>query len=277
MEGKLNSLHHARQYAISNGISSLDAELLLCHVSGLSRGPLHAYPEKVLTPAQYQQFQALVQRRYNGEPLAYLLQQKEFWSLTLEVTPDTLIPRPETELLVELTLAQLPAESVQSIADLGTGSGAIALALALEHPHWRITATDNYPATLAVAQRNAQRLAITNIEFYQGDWLAALPPTHFDAIISNPPYIAEHDAHLADLTYEPSHALSAGSDGLDALNKIIRQAWNYLRGGGWLLLEHGFDQALAVQHQLQTMGYQDVTTHRDLAGHARVTVGRKLC
>jgi release factor glutamine methyltransferase len=269
-------LHHARQHALSKGISSLDAELLLCHVSGLPRTTLYAHPKHTLTPEQYQQFQALLQRRSNGEPLAYLLHQKEFWSLILDVTPDTLIPRPETELLVELALTTLPSDTVQHVADLGTGSGAIALALATERPHWRIIATDNYPATLAVARRNAQRLGITNVAFRQGDWLTALPSTYFDAIISNPPYIAEHDTHLANLTYDPLHALSAGNNGLTALYTIIEQALNYLHADGWLLLEHGFNQALAVQQKLHTMSYQEVVTHRDLAGHARVTMGRKL-
>lgn len=254
----------------------LDAELLLAHILNLPRSSLHAYPEKSLTPAQQQQFDTLVQRRVSGESIAHLLGEKEFWSLNLRVTKDTLIPRPETELLVELTLAKLAPEPIQHIADLGTGSGAIALAIASERPHWQVTATDNYPATLEVAQHNAKRLQLTPIEFRRGDWCRALPLKKFNAIVSNPPYIAENDPHLTtdSLRHEPKPALVSGKDGLTALTAIINNAAQYLAEGGWLLLEHGYEQGSAVRELMLAAGYLEVVTYQDLSGLERVTAGR---
>ncbi len=254
--------------------SHLEAELLLALALQKPRSSLYAYPECSLTPPQIEQFSSLLKRRSSGEPLAYILGEKEFWSLPLHITQDTLVPRPETELLVELVLKTLPAQP-QQLADLGTGSGAIALALAKERPAWRLTATDASHQALQVAQQNAKRLEITNLEFLQGDWCAALPAQKYHALISNPPYIAENDPHLADLTFEPKQALVSGASGLDALGKIIQQSPNYLTIGGWIFLEHGCDQAAAVKELLAATGYHNVMTHQDLSGQDRVTAGRQ--
>lgn len=250
----------------------LETELLLMHVLNTSRSTLIAYPERTLDTTQHHHFTALLARRMRGEPIAYLLNEKEFWSLPLHVTPDTLIPRPETELLVECMLQQLP-HSTQHIADLGTGSGAIALALAHERPNWQIAATDRSPATLAIAQNNAQRLGITHITFHCGDWHTALPPHQYNAIASNPPYLRADDPHLqqGDVRYEPLTALTAGPDGLLHLRHIITTSPTYLVTGGKLFLEHGYDQASPVRQLLHDAGYVDITTCRDLAGHERMT------
>ncbi len=253
----------------------LDAEILLCHILKKPRTYLLAWPESHLTAEQNQQFQALLARRLKGEPIAYILGEKEFWSLSLEVTPDTLIPRPDTELLVELVLQTLSV-TTQTIADLGTGSGAIALAIAKERSDWQVIATDKYPATLAIAERNAKKLALHNIHFYAGDWCDALGEMQCNAIVSNPPYIAADDRHLADLSFEPQHALIAGENGLRDLHEIIDQAQKHLVKGGWLFLEHGFDQAFFVEKHMQQVGYKNIHTHRDLSGHSRVTMGQFL-
>lgn len=268
-------LQQAYQTLKSTENPRLDAELLLAHVLKIPRTHLLIWPERIVTTSENQQLQQLLQRRLSGESIAHIFGEKEFWSLTLQVTHDTLIPRPDTELLVELVLEKLDKNPVQTVADLGTGSGAIALAIAKERPHWQIIATDNYPATLAVAKRNADRLALTNICFYEGDWCAALPPQLFSAIVSNPPYIAADDPHLMtpNLSFEPRHALVGGDDGLRDLYCIIDQAKTHLAPGGWLLLEHGFDQASFVYQQMQIAGYKDGSTHHDLAGHPRVTMG----
>jgi release factor glutamine methyltransferase len=277
------SLIAALQAATSSLIShsdspTLDAELLLASVLKISRAALIARSEQLLTAEQQKTFDVLIARRQQGEPIAYLLGHREFWSLDLIVTSDTLIPRPETELLVEKVLALLPADFPQKIADLGTGSGAIALAIAHERPHWSLYATDQSAAALAVAKQNAERLNISNVNFFCGDWFRALPHQQFNAIISNPPYIATNDPHLqkADLRFEPKSALVSGDDGLSDIRQLIAEAKNYLQKGGWLFLEHGFDQAVHVREQLQAAGYQDVQTDFDLAGHPRVTLGRIL-
>jgi len=220
-------IHHCLQQAQKLLNSRLETELLLAHVLQVSRTHLLAWPDQILTPEQQQQFQQLLQRRLQGESIAHIVGEKEFWSLTLTVSPDTLIPRPETELLVETALEKLPANILQNIADLGTGSGAIALALAKERPHWQITATDIDSAALKIAQYNAKKLALKNITFHQGNWFKALPANRqFHAIISNPPYIAENDPHLdpASLAFEPKHALISDNNGLHDLYLIIAQA-----------------------------------------------------
>jgi len=255
----------------------LDAEILLAHVLKKPRSFLLAWPEQMLTVEQSQQFLRLLEYRLEGKTIAHILGEKEFWSLSLEVTQDTLIPRPDTELLVERVLHTLPADIPQTVADLGTGSGAIALAIAKERPHWQIIATDNYPATLAVARRNADKLSLKNVTFYAGDWCEALPPGLLHAVISNPPYIAFGDPHLLspELSCEPHHALVSGHDGLQALNIIIEQAHKHLAQDGWLFLEHGFDQALAVREKMKKAGYKNSCTYRDLGENPRVTVGQK--
>ncbi len=258
-------------------MARLDAELLLAFVLEKNRTWLHAWPEKVLTPHQHASFLALLARRQAGEPVAYLTGTQGFWSLQLQVTPDTLIPRPETELLVEQALERIPVEASWQVADLGTGSGAIALALASERPACRFTATDISAASLDIARQNARQHNLDNIRFIKSHWFANLPAgQRYQMIVSNPPYIAEQDPHLAqgDVRFEPGTALASGPDGLDALRHLIEQAPRYLLPGGWLLLEHGFDQREAVLALMQAAGYADVADHPDLSDQPRLLVGR---
>lgn len=251
----------------------LEAELLLLHVLGKPRSWLIAHADDELDDTQVQAFDALVQRRRGGEPVAYITGHRGFWTLDLEVTPATLIPRPETELLVELALARMTATA--RVADLGTGSGAIALALARECPTARIVATDASADALAVAARNAARHDIRNVRFAHGNWLAALAGERFDLIVSNPPYIEADDPHLAqgDLRFEPASALAAGPDGLDDIRQIVAQARDHLEPGGSLLLEHGWNQGPAVREVLSAAGYRDVFTEQDLEQRDRVSGG----
>ncbi|MCE5232866.1 MAG: peptide chain release factor N(5)-glutamine methyltransferase [Mizugakiibacter sp.] len=254
----------------------LEAELLLAHALGRPRAWLYAHAGDAVDAAQQAAFAALLARRAAGEPVAYLVGTRGFWSLELEVTPATLIPRPETELLVELALARLPADAETRVADLGTGSGAVALAIARERPRARVLATDASAEALAVARRNAQRLGIANVAFAQGDWCAALGDARdLDLIVANPPYIAAGDPHLdeGDLRFEPATALASGADGLDAIRIIVRDARAHLCPGGWLLFEHGFDQGAAVRALLAAHGYREVFTARDLEGRERVSGG----
>lgn len=257
-------------------IDPVDAEWLLLHVIDRSPTWLFTNRDAVLGHEQARNFEALVQRRQHGEPVAYLTGRRGFWSLDLEVTPATLIPRSETELLVELALERLPTDRASRVADLGTGSGAIALALAHERPQSRVIATDASIDALEVAQRNAQRLAIANVEFRHGEWFAPLQGERFDLIASNPPYVAVGDPHLdqGDLRFEPASALSSGGDGLDDIRAIVANAPTHLHEGGWLLLEHGYDQGAAVRGLLEQAGFVDVATRQDLEGRDRVTLGR---
>lgn len=255
----------------------LEAQLLLAQLLDKPRSHLFAWPDKPLSTPQLSAFRALVKRRQQGEPLAYILGQREFWSLELKVTPDTLIPRPDTELLVEQALALIPPGSQASIADLGTGSGAIAAAIAQERPSCQVFASDRCPKALAVAQQNFTRLGLTNITTALGNWCSALPPhQRFNLILSNPPYIPAHDPHLqqGDLPHEPAAALIGGQDGLDSLRHIIHCAPAHLSHPGWLLLEHGHDQAPQVQPLLHTAGFDQITSYPDLAQHLRVSGGR---
>ncbi len=251
----------------------LDLELLLAEVLQKPRSFLLAHSELELSCEQAKAFQILYKRRLGGEPMAYILGRKEFWSLVLTINDKVLIPRPETELLVELIL-QLDNPNAK-VADLGTGSGAIALALAKERPSWQITATDISEDALQVARFNAKKYQMPNIVFYCGDWCQVLPDEKFDVIVSNPPYLAQEDPHLklGDVKFEPKTALVAG-DGLAAIKKIISQAKNKLRVNGVLALEHGYDQQSAIQKLLQQNGYQEITAYKDLAGIARVVVAR---
>ena len=253
----------------------LDTELLLAHALGKTRSYLHTWPERELEAAQLVCFQAALVRRQSGEPVAYILGQQGFWSLELEVAAHTLIPRPDTELLVETVLALLPATPAQ-VLDLGTGTGAIALALASERPAWRLTGVDRMAEAVALAERNRTRLKLSNSAFVESHWFSALAGQRFQLIVSNPPYIAADDQHLAqgDVRFEPSSALVAGKDGLDDIRLIIEQAPDYLEAGGWLLLEHGFDQAAAVRELLSARGFSAVESRRDLAGHERISLGR---
>lgn len=253
-----------------------EAELLLLHVLQRPRSWLFAHAGDPLEMDVQTSYQKLLSRREAGEPVAYLVGHRGFWTLDLEVTSATLIPRPETELLVEVALARIPEDAEVRVADLGTGSGAIALAIARERPRAHVLATDASAAALEVARANAQALRLTNVEFAQGDWCAALGGRRdFDLIVSNPPYIAEEDPHLheGDLRFEPRAALASGADGLDAIRTIMRDARAHLHKGGWLLLEHGFEQGAAVRGLLQQSGYREVFTARDLEGRDRVSGG----
>jgi release factor glutamine methyltransferase len=269
------ALNQGRAALTSVTSARLDAELLLAHVLGCPRSALLRDAERAVDAAAQAQYFALIARRARGEPLAYLTGEREFWSLPLCITPAVLVPRPETELVVERALALLGPEPAL-ILDLGTGSGAIALALAKERPRWQVTATDQSGAALQVATQNARALGLGTIRFLQGDWFAPLGSERFDLIASNPPYIAENDPALlyAALQYEPQHALVSGPRGLTALGQIIREAASHLRPGGFLVLEHGSAQADAVGAALVDAGYANVRSHRDLAGHERVTEAR---
>jgi len=254
------------------------AELLLAHIIQQPRAYLKAGPERVLTPEHRVKFQSLIERRVRGEPVAYLTGRREFWSLDLEVTSATLIPRAETERLVELALQHIPIDAHWRIADLGTGSGAIALAIAHERPRCVVRACDVSVPALGVAQSNAARLGIKNIEFQQSAWFGALGGEVFNIIVSNPPYIAEHDIHLqqGDLRFEPQLALSSGVDGLRDLLRIVQEAPAYLYTEGWLLVEHGYNQQAAVLDIFTAQGFCDVRGHADTAGVPRVVSGRQV-
>lgn len=255
----------------------LDAELLLLHVVHKPRSWLFAHVDDVLDTDVQTAYANLIERRASGEPVAYITGQRGFWSLDLEVTPATLIPRPETELLVELALQRLPDDVACSVADLGTGSGAIALAIACERPHAQVIATDASADALAVAQRNAQRHAIGNVTFVHGDWLTPLAGRRFELIVSNPPYIEAADPHLGqgDLRFEPISALASGNDGLDDIRRIVRDAASHLHPGGWLLFEHGWNQGDAVRALLHEAGYAEVFTAVDLEQRDRISGGRR--
>jgi release factor glutamine methyltransferase len=253
----------------------LDAEVLLCHVLQQPRSYLFSWPDRALEPIDRQAFQALLQQRLGGTPVAHLTGSREFWSLELEVNPDTLIPRPDTELLVDTLLQTCPADETLQLADLGTGSGAIACALASERPGWHIVATDQSAAALDMARRNAARLGLDNIEFRLGHWCQALGEQRFHAIVSNPPYIPTADPHLqqGDVRFEPRSALAAGDDGLDDIREICACARQHLLPCSLLLLEHGYDQQLAVAEIFTRTGFKQLRQYRDLAQNPRATSG----
>jgi release factor glutamine methyltransferase len=255
----------------------LDAELLLEHVTGLSRTNFRAHPQRELPAHAGWSFQQLVKRRLQGEPVAYIRGQQEFWSLLLEVSPAVLIPRPETELVVERALAHIPSDAAVRVADLGTGSGAIALAIATERAAAHVVGVDASKEALHIAGRNAARLQRSNVTFTQGAWFAPLADERFDVIAANPPYIAVDDPELEPHVrrFEPEVALIAGRTGMEALDLIIEDAPGHLSAHGWLVLEHGWKQAAAVRDRLVRHGYTHVRSHADLAGHERVTEGRR--
>ena len=259
--------------AVAAGVSRLDAETLLAQLTGRSRAQLLAFGEAPVDPLTAALYHVGLERRASGEPLAYITGIREFWSLPLVVSPDVLVPRPETELLVELCLARLDAQP-RRVADLGTGSLAIAAALARERPAWSIVATDRSPQALAIAAINRGRLGLSNIELRQGRWCEALGQERFDAIVSNPPYVAPDDPALAALAHEPAGALVAGQEGLADLLAVADCARSHLATGGLLLLEHGASQGAPLAGELVALGYARVVCHRDLAGHDRVTEAR---
>ena len=253
----------------------LDAELLLAHVLGKPRSYLFTWPDRVVPEAEAARFSALLARRRSGEPVAYLLGEQGFWTLNLQVSPDTLIPRPDTERLVELALELGPSRSA-AVLDLGTGTGAIALALAGERPDWQLTGSDRMPGAVALAEQNRARLGLANVRFLQSDWFAALGAARYDLIVSNPPYIAADDPHLTqgDVRFEPASALVSGADGLDDIRHLVETAPSHLQPGGWLLLEHGWQQAAAVRDLLEQRGFAAVQSWEDLGGHQRVSGGQ---
>jgi release factor glutamine methyltransferase len=251
----------------------LDAELLLLEVLKKPRTFLYAYSDEPLTLEQTQAFDALVMKRMHGEPIAYLRGTQEFWSLELITTPDTLIPRPETELLVEFVLSKFESKNTCSVLELGTGTGAIAIALAHEKPAWALCASDYSEQALAIAARNIKHHQLNNITLLHSDWFESIPKQRFDVIISNPPYLAENDPHQheGDLRFEPKSALLSGVDGLDALQHIIKQSPAYLKPGGMLVLEHGYEQAEVIRKELEQAGYTNIQCLQDHAGHDRIT------
>jgi release factor glutamine methyltransferase len=273
----VRTLLTAATQVLSGPDARREAELLLAHALHQPRAWLYAHAGDPVDPATSATLHSLLLRRAAGEPLAYLTGTRAFWTLDLEVSPAVLIPRSETECLVELALQRLPEDKAMRVADLGTGSGAIALVLARERPLVQVLATDTSSAALAVARGNAARLGLDNIGFARGDWCAALGVAAFDLIASNPPYIAARDPHLAmgDLRFEPAAALVAGDDGLDAIRIIVRDAMRHLRPGGWLLLEHGWQQGAAVRDLLAAAGYVKVASERDLEDRERVSLGRR--
>jgi release factor glutamine methyltransferase len=260
-----------RKLAPTSPSAALDAELLLAHALGCSRAALAAHPEQALTAQQLRALDALAGRRIAGEPIAYLTGRREFWSLDLEVTPEVLVPRPESELLVELALAALASTRHPDVLDLGTGSGAIALAIASERPDASVTAVDRSGAALAVAARNAIRLGIGNVRFLQGSWFDPVATARFHAIVANPPYVARDDPRLTALAHEPRTALAAGPRGLDAIAAICAEADAHLREGGVVIVEHGASQGAAVRALLSGGGLAGAETHSDLAGLPRAT------
>jgi release factor glutamine methyltransferase len=253
----------------------LDAEVLLCLAIDKPRSHLRAWPDKLLQPEQLALFSALLEQRQQGIPIAYITGNREFWSRDFQVTPDVLIPRPDTELLIELSLQLIPADEPFKIIDLGTGSGIIAITLAAERPHAQISATDVSVAALRIARLNADRHKINNVQFYQSNWYADVPDTKFNLIISNPPYIAEDDSHLqqGDVRFEPQTALCAAEQGLSDIKIIAALARNHLELDGHLLIEHGYDQQQQVQALFKDLHYDKVQTYKDLSGQPRVTYG----
>jgi release factor glutamine methyltransferase len=261
-----------RRLAQAAGHPRLDAELLLAHVLRSHRARILSHPGDEREERDRDAYLALIDRRAHGEPLAYLVGSKEFWSLELRVGPGVLVPRPETELLVERALALRP-QPTGEVADLGTGSGAIALALARERPLWRVAATDISEEALSVARRNALALGASNVELLTGDWFAPLAGRRFNLVLSNPPYVAGNDPLLSapPLRFEPRIALTPGADAMAHLRSIIRAAPEHLERGGWLLLEHGATQAAEVARELLVRGFGHIRSHRDLPGHERMT------
>ena len=268
----------AKKLADMSESPQLDAEILLSLATGKTRTYFRAWPEKPLTALEDAKFQALLEKRLGGHPVAHLTGYREFWSREFIVTPEVLIPRPETELLIELALGRIRNNQAATLADLGTGSGAIAVTLGLELPASSVIALDLSPAALQIAEKNAARWGAHNVRFILSDWFDGLPAhERFDLIVSNPPYVADADPHLiqGDVRFEPRLALTSGPDGLDAIRKIVDEAPQRLNPGGWLLFEHGFDQAGRAGELLRGAGFVEVHNFADLQGHVRVSGGQR--
>ena len=273
---------HEAQVALTKTLSpkeaKIEAQLLLQHVLNINRAWLISHENDALEANIHGVFEALLNRRLNGEPMAYILGSREFYGLNLKVTPDTLIPRPDTETLVEAALAKALRDDNLKILDLGTGTGAIALAIAKHRPLAQVTAVDASENALKIAQENAQNLQIANVQFILSNWFDALKNQYFDVIVSNPPYIEADDMHLTqgDLRFEPVAALASGQDGLDDIRSIIQTAPQHLNQRGWLMLEHGYNQAESVATLLKQAGFTEISHALDLAGIQRVTLGRLI-
>lgn len=271
-----DALSYGKSYLNHEQTEALrSAEILLQHVLQMTRAYLYTHPEQILSSEQAKQYHSLIQQRHQGTPIAYLIEQRSFWTFELKVSPATLIPRPETELIIERTLALADATLPLTILDLGTGTGAIALALAIERPQWKITACDHSEQALAIAEENARILQLP-IQFIQSNWFQAFAQQRFDIIISNPPYLAADDPHLqqGDLRFEPQSALVSGHDGLDALRHIIQHSHLHLNPQGLLIVEHGYDQGEPVYDLFQQNGYKTVQSWTDWQNHPRVCSGR---
>jgi release factor glutamine methyltransferase len=268
----------AQAPGLEPSVAALEAQVLLGHVLNRPRAYLLAHPEAALTDADQTRFGALLMRRERGEPIAYLTGQREFYGLEFLVTPDVLIPRPETELLVELALEQIPPDAPMRILDLGAGSGAIAITLAKLRPQAQVTAVDASAQALAIARQNADRLGAPNIRLLESNWFGELDESsRFDLIVANPPYVAENDPHLAqgDVRFEPIMALTAGAEGLDAIRHIAQTSLRFLHARGRLLFEHGYNQEALARELLHSLGYRDIACYLDIGGQPRVSGGRK--
>jgi len=261
-----------------SGSPQLDAEILLQSISGIHRAMAFARPESLLTREQLEDLEFVLARREDGEPIAYITGQQEFWSMALEVSPAVLIPRPETELLVERALEIIPLNEPSRVLDLGTGSGAIALAIAQARPHSIVMGVDVSPAALTVAGRNRRKIGVANLNLKHSDWFAALAGERFDVIVSNPPYVGEQDPDLSPTVaaFEPRVALISGASGMQAIEKIAADAPSHLLPGGWLLCEHGWKQAPLVRAALVQHGFSHVRSRTDLAGNERVSEGKGI-
>lgn len=268
-------LQNASAQLAASSSPCLDAELLLAYALKKERSYLYAYPEKELKEEEFDYFTSLLKQRQQGKPLAYITGRKEFWSLSLEVTEATLIPRPETEELVSLCLQSLAHKAQAKILELGTGSGAIALALAKERPDWQIQAVDNSVDALEVARKNAHNLDLPNVDFYYSDWFSAVGLEKFDAILSNPPYIAKNDGHLAqpELIFEPRSALTDEKDGLSALRHIIENSLPYLQSQGLVIVEHGYNQKHIIASIMKRKGFKNIQSMKDIFGNNRISQG----
>ena len=253
----------------------LDAEILLCNVMQFNQSKIYSHPEEVIPDDKLALFQSLIAQRQQGYPIAHLTKKKEFWSLELTINKDTLIPRPETELLVEKALEMIPEDTSYNILDLGTGSGAIAIAIASERPKTKIVATDINKNALSMAKKNADAHQLKNIQFHLSDWYQNIPPQIFNLIVSNPPYIKKNDEHLSqgDVRFEPQCALVSGIDGMHAINTILKNVKPYLAGAACLLIEHGYDQKESVQQAFLKQDFKQIKTFQDLSGQDRMTSG----